>query len=137
MNVIHGIAPKENVLVKAIVSTLSKKIIDTIGEQAIQGQKDKLMEEAGQEFVTDVGNLNNPLLHLKEQLEKLPENSTKPADEATMVRSRSRRGEFTHKHFVKRKFSELTDEVRRSIQTTTIGSREGSLQRVRMKSTLR
>ena len=32
MDIINGIAPKDNILVKAIVGTLSKKIIDTIGE---------------------------------------------------------------------------------------------------------
>ena len=137
MNVINGIAPRENVLVKALVGTLSRKIIDTIGEQTVQDHKEKVMQDVGQEWLSDGGNLDNPLLHLKEKLEKLPENSTKPTDEATMVRSRSRKGEYSHKHFVKKKFSDLPEEVRRSIQTTTIGSREGSVQRVRPKSTLR
>ena len=35
MNVINGIAPKENVLVRALVGTLSRKIIDEIGEQTV------------------------------------------------------------------------------------------------------
>ena len=95
------------------------------------------MQEAGQELLSEGGNLESPLLRLREQLEKLPENSTKPSDEATMVRNMSRKGEFSHKHFVKKKFTDLPEEVRRSIQTTTIGSREGSVQRLRTKSTLR
>ena len=49
---------------------------------------------------------------LKEQLEKLPQSSSKPVDRAVMVKNKSKKGAFVHRHFVKSKFDELPDEVR-------------------------
>ena len=67
----------------------------------------------------------------------MPENSTKPADEARMLKNKSKKGAYVHKHFVKQKFSDLPEEVRRSIQTSTINSREGNMRRERTKSSFR
>ena len=66
MEIINGLKPKDNILVKSIVGALSKKIIDTIGERSIKDHNDKLINEVGKEWLAEEENLNNPLLHLRE-----------------------------------------------------------------------
>ena len=48
MDIINGIRPRENLIVKSMIASLSKRMIDVIGEQAVHERETKLISEAGQ-----------------------------------------------------------------------------------------
>ena len=62
MDIINGLAPKENLIAKGMIGAFSRKIINQIGVQAYQKKEDKMVADAGADWLAQEGCLDNPLL---------------------------------------------------------------------------
>ena len=56
MEIINGLRPRENLIKKSMIASLSKKMIEAIGEQAVHERESKLKSEIGQELLNSTEN---------------------------------------------------------------------------------
>ena len=62
MDIINGLKPRENILSKAIIRAVSNKMIETLGDEVYQGEREKkIITELGKAWLPDKDDLENPL----------------------------------------------------------------------------